>query len=76
MSKKAEAQARQEDGLQLFTYAEAARYLGPSFTARWVKRQVLDFKTIKAIRLTTGRTVIAKSELDRYVTEHITKASR
>jgi hypothetical protein len=76
MSKRAAAQASTEDGLHLFTYKEAAQYLGPSFTARWVKRQVLDFKTIKAIRLTTGRTVIAKSELDRYVAEHIAKASR
>lgn len=32
---------------ELYSWSEAAAYLGPSFTERWVKRQVYDFKTIK-----------------------------
>jgi hypothetical protein len=62
-----------EEGRQLFTFREAAAYLGPSFTDRWVKRQVHDAKTIKSIRLTDGRTVIARAELDRFVDEQMAK---
>jgi len=69
MSKQASPKRPTAEGRQLFTYREAAAYLGPSFTDRWVKRQVLDAKTIKAIRLTDGRTVIARAELDRFVDE-------
>jgi helix-turn-helix protein len=60
------AEADPTDGRQLLSYEEAAEYLGPSFTTRWVRRQVLEFKTIRPIRL-NRRTVIEKAELDRYV---------
>ena len=72
----AESKRTTADGRQLFTYREAAAYLGPSFTDRWVKRQVLDAKTIKAIRLTDGRTVIARAELDRFVDEQAQQESQ
>jgi hypothetical protein len=74
MPAKPTIKASPETGRQLLSYREAADYLGPSFTDRWVKRQVLDFKTIKAIRLTNGKTVIARAELDRYVTECMAQA--
>jgi hypothetical protein len=58
---------------ELLSWEEAAAYLGPSFTPRWVRRQVYEFKTIKAVLL-GGRRVVPKSELDRYVAESMIDA--
>jgi hypothetical protein len=57
----------------LLSWEEAAAYLGPTYTVKWMKRQVYEFKTIKAIR-TGGRRVIARAELDRYVAECVAQA--
>jgi hypothetical protein len=59
----------------LLSWAEAAAYLGPSFTARWVKRQVYDAKKITAVRL-NGRTVISREELDRFVRDSMAHGSQ
>lgn len=53
-------------GHRLLSYKEAAAYLGPSFTERWIRRQVSDYRTIPAIRL-NGRAVIARADLDAFV---------
>jgi hypothetical protein len=59
----------------LLSWEEAAAYLGPSFTARWVKRQVYDARKITAVRL-NGRTVISRDELDRFVRDGMAQAGR
>ena len=53
-------------GRRLLTLREAAAYLGPGFTERWVKRQVYELKTIPAKHL-PGRTVIEQRALDALV---------
>jgi hypothetical protein len=59
----------------LLSWEEAAAYLGPSFTPRWVKRQVYDFKKIRPARL-NGRTVVPRAELDRLVREGMAQDGR
>ena len=52
-------------GHDLLSYAEAAAYLGPTVTARWVKRQVLEYG-LPAVRL-NGRTFVRRADLDALV---------
>lgn len=55
-----------ESGRRLLTYREAAAYLGPAFSSKWVKERVYAGE-LESIRLTERRTVIPQAELDRFV---------
>jgi excisionase family DNA binding protein len=55
------------ESYEFLTFAEVARRLGPSFTKRWVRRQVEDGRLgSKKLR---GRRVVPAAELHRFVTE-------
>lgn len=59
-------EAAPPEGRRLLSWSEAAAYLGPSFTERWLKRQVYDLGTIPARRI--GRRVLIEQQaLDDYV---------
>lgn len=56
-------------GHDLLSYSEAAQYLGPSVTPRWVKRQVLEYG-LPAVRL-NGRTFVRRADLDALVVKGV-----
>lgn len=66
----------------LLSWEEAAAYLGPSFTARWVRRQYYDFGRIRTVAVggvaggKTGRRLVPRAELDRLVQEGMTQEVR
>lgn len=79
MAKKSNAKSRSADltvqvpGHQLLTWEEAAAYLGPSFTDRWVKRQYYVFRTIRTVPVggpaggKPGKRMVPRAELDLLV---------
>ena len=69
------APSPESQGRRLLSWSEAAEYLGPSFSERWLKRQVYDLKTIKARRV-GGRTVIEQRVLDALVDSAPTTSDR
>lgn len=52
--------------LDLLSFEQAARYLGPSITPRWVLQRVYE-GTIPALRLTQRCTRIERRALDEFV---------
>lgn len=75
---KSKSTKRQLPSHDLLSWEEAAAYLGPSFTKRWLQRQVYMFKTIKSVPVggapngKPGRRMIPRAELDRFVLESMT----
>jgi hypothetical protein len=66
----------------LLSWEEAAAYLGPSVSARWVKRQYYDFGRIRTVAVggpaggKPGRRLVPRAELDRLVQEGMTQEAR
>ena len=52
----------------LLTLEQAAAYLGPWCTVRWMRRQVYELKKIDSVKV-GGRRLVPRSELDRIVAE-------
>jgi len=60
---------------RLLDFREAAAWLGTWCTERWVRRQVYDKGTLKAVRL-GGRRLIPLVELVRFVSEAPAEAGK
>lgn len=61
-----ESPAPPSGGRGLLSFEEAAQYLGPGFSPRWVRERVYE-GTIPALRLTQRCTRIEQSALDEFV---------
>lgn len=53
-------------GFDLLSYEEAARFLGPSITPRWVRQRVAE-GSLPALRLTQRCTRIERRALEEFV---------